>query len=135
MSEEHTRHTWGNWVSRRAEFVGFRSTVDFAKAVGCTQATIRHWRSLRRPPRQMRRMLDVALLNALQTDRHTLFSTYEAADPVALPLLSPRLKASTVAGDSLKRQVQAIVELLDESHLRKLHDEGMSMLREPMTAA
>ncbi|HEX4056000.1 MAG TPA: hypothetical protein VHX86_17180 [Tepidisphaeraceae bacterium] len=67
---------WGEWLSRRADFIGYKRQADLAAAVGCKRERIVRWYAAKTPPAKMRKGFDRALAAALQTTVHMLFHDY-----------------------------------------------------------
>jgi hypothetical protein len=73
--------SWGLWVHRRAEFLGFKRQSDLSKIVGCSRQQLSNWFAMVAPPISMRKGFDRWLANALQTTHRTLFIDYVNVAP------------------------------------------------------
>lgn len=107
MAERKVR--WGWWIYRRAEHVGFKRQLDFARAVGVSPQHLRRWMLLMAPPKQMRRGLDDALARALRTDRRTLFTDWTSGEPDEFPIVRTDERLG-VPWDSAAPESERIVE-------------------------
>jgi len=88
---------WGEWIRRRGHYVGIRSQVAIAKAVGCSFDQLARWIALESPPEKMLKGFDGKLCQVLLTDRPTLFISYATIAPEDAPILDVRHTGSTMA--------------------------------------
>jgi hypothetical protein len=123
---------WGAWLAGRARHVGYAYFRDLARDVGCRQEQISRWIGADAPP-AMRKRFAAALAAALRTDLHTLFVTFAEVRPEAAPLADPVARAPDA--ESIRRKVQAIVELLDADGLRELQERGHELLKRELAGA
>jgi hypothetical protein len=96
---------WGNWIGRRADFVGFQRQRDFAEAVGCTRERIVTWLRMAAPPKKMRKGFDRTLARALRITTRMLFVDFVNTDPekaievgLSIDHLSPLQQRNDFAG-------------------------------------
>lgn len=120
-------NSWGNWVERRARHVGIRRLLDLALAIGCHQNHVTRFVQSEQPPKRMTKGFDAALVEALRTDRYTLFAAWRDVAPEDAPLVDP-LTRSRPDEPAVRRKVLAIVELLGPDQLTELHDKGRQLL-------
>lgn len=119
--------SWGEWIRRRASFLGIKTGESFAREIGCKRQLIVRWVGLPSPPREMRKCFDSTLVRVLRTDRETLFVNYAQISPESAPLLDAKPEPFQDEGH-LRRKVLAVVELLGAEQLRQLYDDGRKLL-------
>jgi hypothetical protein len=73
--------TWGEWISGRAVFLGYKRQKLLASAVGCTREKVAEWFKLSEPPPQMRKGFDLKLATALRTTPSMLFDGWSRTAP------------------------------------------------------
>jgi hypothetical protein len=127
MAGSKTTH-WGTWIQQRAEFLGFKRQVDFARAAGVSPQHLRRWFALSAPPSRMRLERDNRLVRALRTDRRMLFVEYESV-PAAEALVLEWDAAVEVpwgigdqSDDKLRRSISELIGALRGDDLRAVRD-------------
>jgi hypothetical protein len=114
--------SWGEWVRRRARFVGIASDARFAQETGSTPQTICRLIALADAPCQMRSGRDLAFARALCASRQMLFGGWRDIAPEAVPVIT------VDESESLRRRIGAIIELLPPEKLREFFSQGQTLL-------
>lgn len=131
------QYTWGTWINRRIYALGFHSQNSFTHAVGCSLSRLHQWIAMPTPPKQMRKNFPAKLAAALRTDVQTLFTDYPTIDPTTLPLAPvASLALANSPGESeelWRRELRAMVEMLNGEPLRKLRNSAKTLLNDTAT--
>lgn len=115
---------WGQWVWKRASFLGIRSRLQLARDIGCTPQHMSILLKMDAPPARMRKGIDKRLSAVLRTDAQTLFTGWANVDPTAIPLAPAASPApSPGEGDEENRRaIQAVVLTIGGAQLRRLRE-------------
>ena len=104
---------WGTWISRRADFVGFKRQQDLAVAIGCSRTQLDKWFKLESPPSKMRKGFDRSLASALIVTREILFSEWSGIAPENAKVYSEKTISVAVEElypqDAAKRQTCTLI--------------------------
>jgi hypothetical protein len=112
---------WGDWIKRRAAWVGYKNQAEVAKAVGCTRSQLYRWFGMEWPPEQIRKRFDAGLAAALKVDRELLFSRWRLVGPEDAPVVP------APGRDWLEERQRAINSMV--RGLLILSDEGFARVR------
>jgi hypothetical protein len=85
---------WGQWMLRRANYVGFKRRSDIASAIGCNCETFRIWGTMATVPDRFTRGYDAALARELQTTKRMLFIDFKTTSPEDAPIIETATAAS-----------------------------------------